>query len=102
MPLPKELQDKWNKAEATGKPVKVGDVVICDICSEDYTNRLDNGGFIFGSYSYCPKCAIEGLATIHFYNEERHIKAYCAPGQSFANFVRAYRGPNATIQITKY
>lgn len=33
------------------------DVVVCDICNEDFTDSYDVGGGIIGSWAYCPKCA---------------------------------------------
>jgi hypothetical protein len=33
------------------------------------------------------------------YGEENHIRAECPGGQSFSDFIREYRGPNASIQI---
>lgn len=101
MPLPKELQDKWEEAKKTGKPIKLNGIVVCDICNEDYTNRPDSGGFVFGSYGYCPKCAKRSLPRIKSYDEEKYIKAFCPDNMSFADFIRDYRGPNDVIQIIK-
>jgi len=102
MPLPKKLQDKWDEADKTNDPVDIGNIVVCDICNEDYTNSLDSGGFIFTSSAYCPKCAKAGLLTIQSYGEERYIKAMCKEGQSFADFVREYRGGNNIIHIRNW
>ena len=30
----------------------VGDCVICDVCSKDWTSSTVSGGFLFGSYAY--------------------------------------------------
>lgn len=65
----------------------MGHTVICDACNEDYTGKPDVGGFLFGSYAYCPKCAKRALPTIKFYKEERFIKAYCPEDKSFAVWV---------------
>jgi len=98
--MKKELTDKWSEAEETGAPISVGDIVVCDICDEDFTDSSEQGGFIFSSTAYCPKCAKEKLPMIRGYNEEHYIKARCPDDVSFADFVRDYRGPNAYIQIT--
>ncbi len=97
--MKKELSEAWKKAEETGEPVNIGTIVVCDACSEDYTNSLECGGFIFTSHAYCPKCAQEAIGEIKGYGEEKYIKARCPQFQSFADFVREYRGDNNFIQI---
>ena len=101
MALPKKLQDKWDEAEKSGEKIGVGTLVICDKCDGDFTDSPAVGGFIFGSYAYCPNCAPMALANIRSYNEEGYIKARCPEGKSFADFVREYRGPGAYIQVTR-
>lgn len=98
----KELEDKWKQSEATGQPIEVGAIVVCDVCNEDYTNRHDEGGFIFGSYAYCPACAKSHLPAIEGYGEANLIRARCPSGVSFCKFVRKYRGPDATISIRTF
>lgn len=97
----KDLKQKWDDAERTGEPQPLGDLVVCDVCDRDYTNSTEEGGFIFGSYAYCPTCAERHLPKIQGYNEEHMIRARCGDGVSFADFVRAYRGPDAAIRIGK-
>jgi hypothetical protein len=94
-----ELEKKWNEAAATGKPIPIGRLVVCDRCDDDYTDKPDIGGFLFGSYAYCPKCAKANLPNIRKYGEAHLIKAHCQPDESFANFVRRMRGPDSYIQI---
>lgn len=95
-----KLDELWNAARANpGEAQPLGDTVVCDICSADYTHRNESGGFIFSSSAYCPECAVKGMESIKRYGEERHIKATCPPDQSFADFVREYRGPDAGITI---
>lgn len=69
----------------------IGDTVICDICNDDYTDSKESGGFVFGSYAYCPKCANESLARIKSFNEEKYIKYFCGDNESFADFIRRIR-----------
>lgn len=102
MALPEELQRKWMEAEATGDAIPVGDTVVCDVCNKDYTESSEIGGFIFGSYGYCPSCARKSIKSIQGYGEENHIKAVCPDNQTFADFVREYRGPDAAIRIRRY
>ncbi len=97
----KELQDKWDEASRTGLPVDVGRLVACDSCDTDFTDSPDSGGFIFESKGICPKCGprYRQMAEQHGEWTERFVKAECPPGQSFADFVREYRGPNSTIHV---
>ena len=94
-----KLSDLWDRAIETGDPIPLNDFVVCDSCNVDWTARPESGGFIFGSYAYCPECAPRMLASIQRYGEERYIKASCPLDKSFADFCRDYRGPDATIQI---
>ena len=57
------------------------------------------GGFLFGSYAYCPDCAVQGPRTIKAYKEEYRIVGMCGE-ESFADFVRRMRGPDAYISVT--
>ena len=79
--------------------IDVGDMVLCDVCDCDLTDDPRSGGFVFGSIGYGPRCAAEGLASIHRYNEERFIRAVCPPGMSYADFIRDYRGGNNTVIV---
>lgn len=96
----KTMQQLWADAEANPNiAIDIGRTVVCDICDEDFTDRTECGGFIFGSKGYCPLCAPSGLVSIKRYAEERYIRATCPDGQSFADFVRAYRGGNNAILV---
>jgi len=97
----KDLENKWDEAGRTGAPIPIGDLVVCDVCDADFTTDNSIGGFVFGSYAYCPRCAEKHMAKIREYGEAHLIKARAAPGETFADFVRRYRGPNAAIQISK-
>jgi hypothetical protein len=95
-----ELDKAWDKAFANpGEKVPVGRTVVCDICSADWTDRPEPGGFLFGSYGVCPDCAVEFLRGVKKHREERFITAMCG-GESFADFIRALRGPDAFIRVT--
>ena len=95
-----KMKDKWDRAFETGERVPIGREVVCDICNKDYTESDEKGGFIFGTYAYCPKCAEDTLPRIKENGEEEYIRATCLSDQSFADFVRKYRGPNAVIHVT--
>lgn len=95
-----DLKALWDKAGETGEPQALGRIVVCDVCSVDYTDDPASGGFLFGSYAYCPPCAVKAWPAIEKYAEQHFIKARCPDGQSFADFVRALRGPDAQIRVT--
>ncbi len=88
------------RTNTTMEIIDIGETVVCDVCNDDYTDLPDSGGFIFGSYAYCPKCAIDGMKNIQKYKEESRIRAVCPSHSSFADFVRGYRGGNNLITIT--
>lgn len=75
----------------------IGDTVICDICNDDYTNSEAEGGFLFGSYGYCPDCAKEKIGTIKKYNEEEYIKERADEGETFKDFIMRIRGGDNRI-----
>lgn len=63
-------------------------LVLCDICGENFTNRLDQGGLLFLSNAVCPDCAPSFEASVIKANEQEFIRARCPPGKSFADWVR--------------
>jgi hypothetical protein len=79
--------------------IPIGDDVLCDLCNEDYTHKVDSGGFMFSSYAYCPKCAEEHLKSIRESGEEHFISERCPANMSFADWIRELRGPDAGIRI---
>jgi hypothetical protein len=95
-----DISKAWKQAFAhPGEKAPVGRAVVCDICDEDWTERKEPGGFLFGSYAYCPNCAVEGLRAIKRTREEGRIVATCGPDESFADFVRRMRGKDAYITV---
>jgi hypothetical protein len=94
------MQDKWDQAfQNPGEKVELGRDVVCDICAQDWTDRPESGGFLFGSYAYCPDCAVKGFKDIRKHKEDHRIRGFCG-SESFADFVRRMRGPNAGIKVT--
>lgn len=77
----------------------IGNTVICDDCGDDYTKNDVQGGILFGSKAYCPDCTKKALPRIARYGEDRFIKGKCPEGISFADWVRALRSGDNTIQI---
>jgi hypothetical protein len=98
-----KLTKIWDQAfENINVAVPIGRNVFCDGCSWDWTERTETGGFIFGSYAYCPTCAPVMLRGIKSHNEEQYIKGFCPPSQSFADWCREMRGPDASIKVSVY
>lgn len=95
MSLPTALEELWRDAvDNPGIPVDIGDIVVCDSCNRDFTNSSESGGFVFSSYGYGPCCAPRMMEEITRYGEQRFIKARCPAAISYADFIRAYRGPD--------
>lgn len=93
------MKDPWQEAfDNPGTAVPIGRMVVCDCCSEDYTDRPDHGGVLTRGRAYCPKCTTFGHAPAH------QIIAKCTPGMSFADFVREFRKAtgNETIRVTRF
>jgi hypothetical protein len=87
------LDAAWDKAIANpGTSIDIGDLVVCDLCSVDWTTSKEVGGFIFQSKAVCPTCAIEFMASVIKHHEVRYLQALCPAGQPFADFVREYCG----------
>lgn len=92
--------EAWSQAESRpGIPIDIGRMVLCDACDQDFTDSPRPGGFIFSSYAICPDCASKWMASIMANTEQRMIRAAAVEGQSFADFVRDYRGPNNKICV---
>jgi hypothetical protein len=96
-----KLTRLWDEAVRTGEPVSIGNIVVCDACNRDFTDSEEWGGMIFGGYAYCPACTAKHLPSIRELGEEHFIQATCPSGQSFADFVRAWRGPNPVISVRR-
>lgn len=78
-----------------------GDRVECDVCSELFLEGdTRTGGFLFGSYAYCPACAERSLPRIRSYNEVGHIKLWCPDGMTFREWCLRLRNGNNTVRIT--
>lgn len=94
-----DLKKMWDETERTGKAVPISDLVVCDVCGDDYTDSPEKGGMIFSSSAYCRRCTTNAMPNIIRWSEQNYIRAMCPEGVTFADFVRSHRGPNATIQI---
>ena len=88
---------QWHEAMAAGEGViDLGRNVFCDNAGSprcqaidgDWTDRPESGGFMFGSYAYCPWCAEEAEPRIEGYGETWNIRARCPQGMPFADWIR--------------
>jgi hypothetical protein len=97
----KPLDEVWAAAfDHPGEKFLVGRDVVCDLCDEDWTDRPEPGGFLFVSKAVCPDCAPKFMADVARYKEQKHIRGTCPVDESFADFVRRMRGPDAYIRVT--
>lgn len=72
--------------------VDMGDRVICDWgCGEEWTDRPESGGLLFGSKATCPDCAPRLEANARKHGELHFIRARCPENMSFADWVRSLR-----------
>lgn len=87
---------------AENESFDIGETVICDSCDEDYTDSDLEGGLLFGSYAYCPKCSPGLVTRAKEYGEIGHIKAICPEGMSFRQWVLGLRGGDNTITVKTF
>jgi hypothetical protein len=100
--MDKEMEKFWQEAESNlGQSIDIGDHVCCDLCSEDYTNSDEKGGFLFLSKDVCPKCAPKFLTNVTRYQETQFIRAQAEEGETFKTFILRIRGGYNTIKISK-
>ncbi len=66
----------------------MGDTVLCDSCSKDYTASTATGGLLFQSKAICPECMPEWEKNIAEFHEEKYVRARCPEGKAFAAWVR--------------
>lgn len=79
----------------------IGEHVECDACSTEFpSGDKRSGGFLFGSYAYCPVCESRALKRIKSYGEEHFIKARCPQGMPFRDWVLWLRDGNNNIIVT--
>lgn len=96
----RKARDVWAAAfNQPGTPQSLGRIVICDRCDGDWTDRPESGGLIVGSHANCPDCEAAVRAGLKDFGEE-HLAVLCLPGISFADWVRALRGPQAFVKVT--
>ena len=79
--------------------VDIGNIVVCDLCGEDFTLSDKKGGIVFQSSAYCPDCTRGIMPTIILYNEKHFIIATANPDETFKDFVLRIRNGNNTIQV---
>jgi hypothetical protein len=94
----KALEEMWEQCfRNPNQGVDIGRIVACDICGRDWTDSPVSGGMIFLSKGICPACFPGFNRSVHHYNEQHFIRGLCRPDQSFADFIREYRGPHGNV-----
>lgn len=81
------------------KIIDIGESVVCDWCGDDWTNKDESGGLLFGSKACCPRCEPKVRKLAIRYGEEKYIKNECPKGMSFKQWVLRLRGGDNTIKI---
>ena len=71
--------------------IEMGEIVICDFCSSDFTFSDKVGGMLFVSKGCCPDCLPSFMKKVERYNEQEHIRARAFPGETFRNFILRVR-----------
>lgn len=88
----------------TPPPVPLGATVVCDCCDTDMTGSPRPGGFTFdgfgGMWAAGPCCAGIEEARMRARGTWDLVTGYCPQGMPFADWVRALRGPEASIKVT--
>jgi len=95
-----KLQKAWDEAGATGKPVDIGDIVVCDWCDKDFTGSKDPGGVLFQSKAICPWCTPKLERELAAYDELHFIRARAEKGEPFHAFIMRMRGGINIVSIT--
>ena len=83
------------------KTFDIGDTVVCDDCSKQYTAQSpEQGGMLFGSRGICPECTPRWEKTIARYNEEHFIRDRARPGETYHAAVMRWRNGNNVVRIS--
>lgn len=82
--------------------IDIGDSVCCDGCNKEWRGIETTGGFLFGSYAYCPDCVPRMMRIIREVNEEHLIREHCPEGMSYHAWVMRLRDGNNTITVSTY
>lgn len=74
--------------DITAKMSGMIEIVLCDFCGDDWSERTESGGILFQSKATCPQCTPRLLESARKYNEEHFIRGKCPSDMSFADWVR--------------
>ena len=78
----------------------IGNSVVCDDCSKDYTHSTEQGGILFESKGICPVCAPKWLRAAKAYHEEHFVRGRAKEGEEFRAFIMRIRGGNNTVRVS--
>lgn len=82
--------------------IDVGNTVICDMCSKDYTNSDEQGGVLFYSYAYCPSCVKRRNESFPDNGFGKGIREVCPEGMTYREWVLGLRGGNNKITLESF
>lgn len=66
----------------------MGDRVLCDSCSRDFTDSKERGGLLFGTKAIGPCCALRWFESAKHHNETHLVRSICPDDMTFAQWVR--------------
>ena len=78
--------------------INPGNLVLCDGCNANYTDRDTLGGVLLSRSAFCPNCAEEIIKSAKKYKEEKFL-TYPKEGESFKDFVIRMRDTPSDYQI---
>lgn len=80
----------------------IGEIVICDLCGDDYTFSDAKGGILFGSKACCPNCTPKIERDARHYGELHFIANRAKPDETFKAFVLRMRGGNNKVTVESW
>jgi hypothetical protein len=79
--------------------IDVTNVVKCDSCNADHSNKSAPGGFLFQSKAICPECVPRWREQAQKYGEAHFITAEAGPKELFRDFAIRMRGGDNTVTV---
>lgn len=77
-------------------------MVVCDLCNEDHTNKDEIGGMLLGSKGICPTCTKRMMPNLEKDDEANYVKDIAKEEESFRQFILRIRGNNDKVMITSF
>ena len=74
-------------AELKTIKLNLGNIVLCDFCTKDFTHSDKRGGFLFRDKAVCPNCAPAFRKDLTKLGEMHFISAECPKHLAFKDFI---------------